>query len=184
MRICIVNFSGRQDGNCNDITKFIERELSSKHKVTLFEMCDLNITPCGKCDYECFCVGKSCPCLDDDIYDIYMELCSSDLVYYVIPNYINYPNAYFFIFNERKQGFFAPNSYIDLFGAYMGVAKKFVIVSNTEQDNFKQILMQHVLKDSSVDFLFLATKDLDKGSVGGGITESEQAKMMVRGFVS
>ena len=183
MKVCIVNFSGRRDGNCHDIAKLIEQSLIAKHEVTLFEMCNLDITPCGKCDYECFYADKTCPYIDDDICDIYMEICSSDLVYYIIPNYIDYPNAYFFIFNERKQGFFAPGLYTDLLGTYMGVAKKVVVVSNTEQDNFKKILGSHMSEDKHAEFLFMAAKDFDKGGVRGGMMECGQAKAQLAAFI-
>ena len=73
------------------------------------------------------------PYIGDDAVAVYTAICASELTYYVVPNYIDYPNAYFFIFNERKQGFFGRNS--NLIEQYLGVVKKFVIVSNTEQDN-------------------------------------------------
>jgi len=176
MKICIVNFSGRRDGNCHDIAVFIEQTLAVAHKVTLFEMCNLNINPCGKCDYECF-YKDICPYDNDDIVGIYNALCSSDLAYYIIPNYIDYPNAYFFMFSERKQGYFASRP-----GQYLGIKKKFVVVSNTGEENFRQILSQHVLDSDNGDFLFMATKGFDKGSPRGGMMESEKAKEVVRGF--
>ena len=180
MKICIVNFSGRRDGNCHDIAKFIEQTLSGEHETTLFEMCDMDVLPCGKCGYECFYKDKNCPYAGDDLAALYAAVCTSDLAYYIVPNYINYPNAYFFIFNERKQGFFGHNP--DLSGRYSETAKKFIVVSNTEEDNFKQILGRHIPKGGPADFLFMATKDFDKGGVRGGMMESEQAKTKVRGF--
>ena len=180
MNVCIINFSGRRNGNCHDIAKFIERQLMAEHEVTLFEMCDLDVAPCGRCDYECFYKDKTCPYNDDGMAGIYTAICSSDLTYYIVPNYIDYPNAYFFIFNERKQGFFGRRA--DLAARYMDTAKKFVVISNTGEDNFRQILGRHVSEGSSADFLFMATADFDKGGVRGGMMESEQAKTTVRGF--
>jgi len=180
MKVCIINFSGRHNGNCHDVAKFIEQTLAPEHEVTLFEMCNLDISPCGKCDYECFYKEKLCPYADDDINRIFFALCTSDLAYYVLPNYIDYPNAYFFMFCERKQGFFAQKP--DLLERYLPTAKKFVVVSSTEENNFRQILGKHVAKNSEVDFLFLSATNFDKGSARGGIMESEQAKTMVRGF--
>ena len=180
MKVCIVNFSGRRDGNCHDIAKFIEQTLSCQHEITLFEMCDMDVSPCGKCSYECFYKEKTCPYINDNLAALYTAICTSDLAYYIVPNYINYPNACFFIFNERKQGFFGHNT--DLAKKYSETAKKFIVVSNTEEDNFRQILGRHVSEDSRGDFLFMATKDFDKGGVRGGMMESEEAKMKVRGF--
>jgi len=179
MKICIINFSGRRDGNCHDIAGFIKQSLEQNHDVTLFEICDLDVSPCGKCDYECLYKDKICPYAGDDISAIYDALCASNLTYFVLPNYIDYPNSYFFIFNERKQGYFAQKP-----GLYLDIPKKFVVVSSTEQDNFKHILGRHNANSSDADFLFLAAKDFDKGGVKGGIMESEQAKQLVRGFIS
>jgi len=180
MKICIINFSGRAGGNCYDVAKLIEQTVATEHDVTLFEMCHLDITPCGKCDYECFNTDTSCPYTKDDIAKIYSALCSSDLAYYIIPNYIDYPNAYFFIFNERKQGFFGYKP--DLLEWYLKIPKKFVAISNTEEDNFKQILGRHVLENDDANFLFLATKDFNTGGVRGDMMQCEQAKEMVRRF--
>jgi multimeric flavodoxin WrbA len=181
MKICVVNFSGRRDGNCHDIARFIEQSLAAEHEITLFEMCDLEVAPCGKCDYECFYEDKTCPYAYDDMAGIYNTICMSDLSCYILPNYIDYPNAYFFIFNERKQGFFGRRTHLS--ERYSRIAKKFVVVSNTEEDNFRQILGRHVAENGCGEFLFLAAKDFDKGGVRGGMMESEQAKAQLYKFI-
>ncbi|MCL2376679.1 MAG: NAD(P)H-dependent oxidoreductase [Defluviitaleaceae bacterium] len=180
MKICIINFSGRKGGNCHDVAKLVEQIEATEHEVTLLEMCDLDIEPCGKCGYECFSKDVICPYAGDAIACIYSAVCSSDLAYYIVPNYINYPNAYFFIFNERKQGFFAHKP--DLLERYLRLRKKFVVISNTEEDNFREILGRHVLENGDVEYLFLATTSFDKGSARGGMMQCEQAKDIVRGF--
>ncbi|MCL2573917.1 MAG: hypothetical protein FWE34_05115 [Defluviitaleaceae bacterium] len=85
---------------------------------------------------------------------IFITLCRSDLAYYVLPNYIDYPNAYFFMFCERKQGFFGANRH--LLDRYMPLKKRFVVVSNTDAGSIKRCL--------------------------GGIMGSEKAQTMVKGF--
>ena len=183
VKVCIVNFSGRKNGNCHDTAKFVEQALTPEHEVNLFEMCNLKIAPCGKCDYECFYRDKKCPYADDDAFSVYHAVCAADLVYYIVPNYIEYPNAYFFTFNERKQGFFAPGTNINLIEAYINAAKKFIVVSNTEQDNFKQILNRHVAEGDDTNFLFMSTSHFDKGNARGGMMTSDRAKQQVGDFV-
>jgi len=173
MNISIVNFSGRRNGNCHDISRFIEQILLAKHEVILFEMCNLEFSPCGKCDYECFDGEKICPYADDDIAGVYAAICIFDLVYCVVPNYIDYPNAYYFAFNERKQGFFA--QYSDLLKRYLRVPKKFIVVSNTHQDNFRKILGQ--------DILFMSSQDFEVGGVLGGMMRSDKAREIIKGFI-
>jgi len=183
LKICVINFSGRKNGNCHDIAKVIEQSFLAEHEVTLFEMCDLNITPCGKCEYECMIKDKDAPCphMNDDIVSIYSALGSSDWIFYIVPNYSDYPNANFFIFNERKQVFCSYKP--ELLEQYMKARKKFVVVSNTEKENFKHAFEYHVPKNSDINILFLAASSFHKISVMGGLMESKEAKQMVVDFI-
>lgn len=182
MKVCIINFSGRQNGNCHDVAKIIEQSLITEHEVTLYEMCDLNINPCGKCGYECFNENEYCPYADDDVKIIYSSIDLSDSVYYVIPNYSDYPNAYFYAYNERSQSIFSFQS-PDLYERYLQTDKKFIVISNTEEENFKRAFKYHVPENREVNVLFLAAKTFDKGSVRGGLMESERARQIVVDFI-
>jgi multimeric flavodoxin WrbA len=182
LKICIINFSGRQNGNCHDVAKIIEQLLIPEHEVTLYEICDLNIHPCGKCRYECFSENKSCPYADDDVKSIYSSINLSDSVYYVVPNYSNYPNAYFYAYSERSQSIFSFQP-PDLYEQYLQTDKKFIVISNTEEENFKRAFQYHVPENTKPNILFLAARTFDKRSVNGGLLESEKAKQMVVNFV-
>ena len=182
MKVSIVNFSGRRNGNCHDIACFVVEMLANTYETMLFEMSDIDVNPCGKCNYECLDAPDDCP-VDDDIASIYTALCESDLIYFVVPNYINNPNAYFFILNERKQGIFGRKP--DLLEHYLKIEKKFVVVSNTKSDSFQQIFKGHVKnKPLADDILFLATKDFEKGGIRGGLMENKQAQQLLGDFIS
>jgi multimeric flavodoxin WrbA len=182
VKACIINFSARKNGNCHDIAKIIEQSLVNKYDVTLYEMCDLNVSPCGKCRYECFITDNTCPYSEDDIKNIYSSINSSNFAYFVVPNYSDYPNAYFYIFNERSQSVFTHQP-PELYEQYLRVSKKFVVVSNTEEENFAQAFKYHLPENCEAEILFIASKLFDKSSVSSGLMESEQARQLVIDFI-
>jgi len=173
---CIVNFSGRYNGNCNDIAGYIKEVLDAD--VDIFDFYGVKATPCGNCNYECLDAADGC-LINDEIADVYAALISADAIYFVVPNYINYPCANFWIFNERKQGVFGRKH--DLERHYLQIKKKFVVVSNTEKDNFRQIFKSHVKGEP--DILFLATRDFAKGGVRGGLMGDAQAQAILKEFI-
>ena len=180
MKISIINFSSRSNGNCHNISKVVEKEYSDCHEVYLYEMSELKVTPCGKCDYECFDEYLSCPHIDDDIVPLYSAVCSSDLPYLIFPNYCDYPCAEFFMFNERSQCFFRNNN--DMLEKYLSANKKFIVVSNTEKENFRQIFRYHVTENIEPDTLFLPPKNFNKVSVNGDLMDSTEAIRAVISF--
>ena len=103
MKTVIVTFSSRQDGNCSQIGKLIA---SMTQDPVLFDFSGFDIHPCGRCAAECFAARENCPYAADQEYEMLEAMIHSDTVYFVIPNYCDYPCANFFIFNERSQCFF------------------------------------------------------------------------------
>jgi len=176
MNVAVVNFSGRMNGNCHDISREIKNALGNCG-VTIIDMGHMDIRPCGRCNYECLDAQNACP-VKDDIGGIYETLCAASLIFYVVPNYINYPCANFFVFNERKQGVFGRNA--ELLQKYLEIPKGFVVVSNTEKDNFRQIFKGHAA--SPPDILFMATRDFDS-NVRGGMMKNANARKKLRGFL-
>lgn len=181
MKITIINFSGRQNGNCHNITNIVKGVFGADNEVIVKETRDLAITPCGGCNYECFAKNVNCPHVKDDVFGVYDSVCRSDLAVYIVPNYCDYPNANFFIFNERSQCFF--QNHPEALERYLGVSKKFIVVSNTERDNFKRAFAYHVMENVTADILFLAAKDFHKSSVNGDLMDSAQARLSVEMFI-
>jgi len=176
MKVSIVNFSGRSNGNCSGIAGYIKEILNAD--VDIFDFSGTKITPCGNCNYECLDAADGC-LINDGITNVYTALISADVIYFIVPNYINYPCANFWIFNERKQGVFGRKPKLEKH--YLQIKKKFVVVSNTEKDNFRQIFKSHV--EGEPDILFLATRDFAKGGVRGGLMEDAQAQAMLKEFI-
>jgi len=182
MKITIINFSGRTDGNCHSIAKVIRQVLSSGNEITLMESCHLNIAPCGNCGYSCFDEAPICPYAGDAIFGLYSSICASDLAFFIVPNYCDYPNSGFFIFNERSQSFF-PKDSDDLYNQYLRVNKKFIVVSNTERDNFTRVFQYHVEDNAKPDVLFLSAKEFGKVSIQGDLMNSALARLAVEAFL-
>jgi len=182
MKISIINFSGRPNGNCHRIAKVIENTLPLDNEITLKEICHLSIMPCGNCNYSCFDEDSTCPYAGDDIFDIYHSICVSDLTFFIVPNYCDYPSSGFFIFNERSQSFF-PKDSDDLFQQYLRVKKKFIVVSNTEKDNFRRVFQNHAEDNTNPNILFLSAKQFGKVSIQGDLMDSVQARYAVKEFI-
>lgn len=98
----IVSFSGRSNGNCDTIAKYI----SSKDDSVLF-MRELSTQPCADCDYEC--MSAQCKYRDDGIYTFFEKLSLADKIFFIVPMYCGNPSALYFIMNERCQDYYIQN---------------------------------------------------------------------------
>ena len=134
MNVLILSFSGRAGGNCDGISRVVAGQHPNS---AVFRFSDRQIRPCGGCRYECFGKESACPYLEDPEFSLLDRICRSDLVYFVVPNYCDYPCAHYFIFNERSQCFF--QSKPEQLETFLRVPKKFIVVSNTNRENFTSI---------------------------------------------
>ena len=98
-------------------------------------------------------------------------VCQSDIVYMIVPNYCGYPCANYFAFNERSVGYF--NMDRELMKRYISVQKRFIVISNTEGDNFRNALQQQTNEEPVI--LYLKSGKYRKRSTAGDIMESEEA---------
>jgi len=179
MEIAIINFSGRENGNCRAISQTVAR-FHGEDAVFYCGFCSLEVHPCGKCGYECFERRSACPYLDDGIFEMYERVTGCGLAYFIVPNYCDYPNANFFLFNERGQCFFQGHQ--ELLDKYLAVPKKFIVVSNTGRDNFIQAFAYQISEGKTPDILFLPAKSYKKVSVAGDLMTSPEAEQDVEGF--
>lgn len=176
--ICVISFSGRSGGNCWKIAELVGEQFNVR--VKLFDFSALNITPCGKCGYDCFISAESCPYLNDSVYGIYEAVSESDLTFFIVPNYCDYPCSLFFAFNERSQCYFQ-KKYSRL-GKYLSVRKKFIVVSNTDRDNFVSAFRYQVEENIDPEILFLSSRRFGKVSIEGNLTDSEEARELIKRY--
>lgn len=177
MGICVITFSSRKNGNCHQIGELIG-SLSSD--VKQYHFSDFEIHPCGNCHCECFTKGDLCPWIEDKECELLDAVTNSTLAYFVLPNYCDYPCAHFFIFNERSLCYFQNDQ--ERLDAYERVPKKVIVVSNTNENHFRDALSYHA--DPAPDILFLPAKKYGKASVNGDLLSSEQAVADLRKFIS
>lgn len=182
MKISVISFSGRQGGNCSRIAEELCKSLSRtpNEEVKSYELSELTLTPCGGCGYECFEDREQCPYFGDSVFKLYEAVTESDLTYFIVPNYCDYPCSLFFAFNERGQCYFQKRQ--DRLDKYLAVKKKFIVVSNTNRDNFTAAFLYHVEETSEPDILFLEAKRFHKVSIRGDLMDSEEAREAVRQF--
>jgi hypothetical protein len=107
------------------------------------------------------------------------EIVHSDLTYFILPNYCDYPCANFFVFNERSQCYFQGRP--ELLEAYEKVPKRAVVVSNTNEENFRQAMAYHAYEKA--DILFLPAKQYGKESIKGDLLTSREAVSDIMAFV-
>ena len=174
--VVILNFSGRNNGNCEDISMFIEtfyvNSNTCSYKVGEY------YSPFGNCDYECLRQGPGCPNLTEKQIKIMEDVLASDITYFIVPNYCGFPCANYFAFNERSVGFF----HLDRaqMTNYIEVKKKFILVSNTEGDQFHKAMEQ---QSNSPDTLYLKSSTYQKKSISGDILTSKSAQATLKSFL-
>jgi len=103
VRVACIVFSARQRGNCWDCADFLLGELRRRgFDGEIINICEYDVKPCSRCEYECFSKTKKCP-VRDDAKRIYEKLEKSHGITFVAPTYGGTPPALFFAFKERAQ---------------------------------------------------------------------------------
>lgn len=180
MTACIISFSGRGGGNCSSIAQVLLGALAGRGRVDYFDFSTLRVNPCGQCGYECFQARERCPYFDDPEFALCDTVARSDIAYFIVPNYCDYPCSNFFIFNERSQCYFQHHG--ELLARYEAVPKKFITVSNTGRDNFTAAFQYHT-GDAPPDVLFLSARRFGRVSVRGDLMDSPEARAELLRFI-
>lgn len=180
MRICVVSFSGRKDGNCSRIAREIQSCLQGE-EITLFDLAEVTLHPCGQCACECFADGQACPHIDDAEYPLLDAMTHSDMAYLVVPNHCDYPGAYYFAFNERSLCYFSGHE--ALLERYARIRKRFVVVSGGETAHMEEAFRQQTGGESP-EMLVLSARRYDRRSIAGDLMDDERARQAVWDFVA
>ena len=169
-KISILSFSARENGNCEHISDFIA-QYHNASDATVYRIGG-KIVPCSDCNYECLTPGLTCPQITHYLKHVIDACCNSEMIYYVVPNFCGYPCASYFAYAERSIGYFSTDRAI--MGNYRSIPKRFIIVSNTENESFKQAMRQQVTGEPEI--LYLKTSKYQKQSIAGDILDSTEAK--------
>jgi multimeric flavodoxin WrbA len=178
-KVCIISFSSRKNGNCEHIAEQIVEYYDIRTNVHYYSVDAEDFGPCGGCDYECLKPGVVCPRLNDRQKIIMDTICSSDLVYYIVPNYCGYPCANYYAFNERCVGYFGLDRM--KMNQYMSVKKRFIVVSNTQTEAFRSAMQQQTKDEPEI--LYMMTGKYHKKSIAGDLMESDAAKADLEAFL-
>lgn len=176
-RVLIISFSNKKSGNCEQISELIQENLDAETEI--FRFSENPIHACGHCRYQCFDDNRCCPYYDDPEFGLLRSVCLSDLVYFVVPNYCDYPCANFFIFNERSQVYF--QGYRERLMEYEAIPKRFIVVSDSESGNFATAFDYHC--EGTPEILYVSAKKYGKHSIAGDILKSQQARMDILKFI-
>ena len=177
MKTVIVSFSSRANGNCAQIGRYVCEHTEDS---VLFSFSDFSIHPCGGCDYDCFGDREACPHIGDRECEILDAIVHSEITYFVIPNYCDYPCANYFSFNERSQCYFQGKA--ELLNVYLRIPKRSIVVSSTNEKNFIKALAYQTEQEPEI--LFLSARQYGKSSIRGNLLTSEIAVSDIREFIS
>ena len=177
--IVLIRFSSREKGNCAAISAYLET-IHSQDSITHYTIDNQVVTPCSNCNYECLKPGEKCPQITAAQTNVMDAICNADLAYFIIPNYCGFPPASYYAFNERSVGYF--NLDRVLMGKYRAVTKKFIIVSNTEGQNFENAVRSQVM--GNPEMIYLKTSKYGKQSTAGDLMDSVEAKADLQAFLA
>ena len=177
MSVCIISFSSRKDANCHQISDYVQSIYPNAKR---YDFSDFRISGCGFCSCQCFQDGDKCPYVQDKEREILDAITHSELAIYVVPNYCDFPCSNYFAFNERSICYFRNNE--NLLSKYLYVPKKFIVVSNSNQDNFKKVFSYQTV--GTPDILFLASYEYGKDCITGSLPSSDVAMDEVWHFIS
>ena len=176
----IVSFSGRNNGNCEQVATHICNTIEKRTNVLVYKFSEFRITSCGYCDYECFHKVSVCPHIGDMEKELLSKISRSDMVYFIVPNYCDHPCANFYLFNERSLCYFQNEP--ELLEQYLRVTKKFIAISNSQPESFRIAFEQQT--DKEPEILYLSAKDYGKRSIDGNIMESSVARADLDAFLN
>lgn len=176
MSVCIVSFSSHKDGNCAHIGDFVNSMYPNAKR---FYFSEIKLNACGDCSYQCFVNGNKCPFANDKEMEILDAITNSQLTFFIVPNYCDYPCSNYFVFNERSLCYFQNNE--SLLNRYLNVSKKFIVVSNTNKDNFKTAFAYQT--NGKPQILFLSSKKYGKKSIDGDLLSSKEAIEELKKFL-
>ena len=176
--ITILSFSGRPDGNSIRVANTIA-DAVGKDNTQIIDFSEITVEPCHNCHCDCFLPEGKCP-VEDDVVGIYKKIMESERVFFVLANYCGYPNAKYFAFNERSSAFFLRNH--ELLAKYLAVPKKFIVISNSNQDKFTELAQYQVPEGSTPEMLFLSSRNFNVSSFAGNLMDNREAWSLVTTF--
>lgn len=179
MRIDVINYSSRKNGNGYHIAEYIKGIiLRENRECDLIDFSRFFANACGKCNYECF--DSDCVHKNDEIYNAYRKILKADMVISVIPIYGGLPCSNFFVFNERAQGAFRDEEFEQL----EEIRNKYIIIGNTGVEITKKIIGENDNHAKEEDFLVISSNEVGERSIKGNLMEYDRYREKINKFVA
>ena len=177
MNISIIDFSGRNgQGNCWKIAKYIYNKLSFNNHISLIKYSNLNIKGCSKCNYSCLNPNVFKCDNPDETNDVYLQVNQSDIAFYIIPIYSDYPCSNYFIFKERSQ------ATVDLhMKNYNKIKKCFIFIANTGEKNIKNVVEDEPGVNNVA--LILSTNEFNTKGFYGDLVEKSECLLKIDKYI-
>ena len=173
MDLISIDFSGRDNGNCQKSQNIIGEELrKSGFVLDILKISKYHISPCSNCKYECFSKGRCC--IQDD-YDILInKIINYESALYVIPNYRGHASSLYHIYNERMEGL---DKEIKL--KIKNIKKYIIIIGNLNVG--ADMAAHEILYDTGNDIiqnevLSLSSREYSNKSIDGTLTSITDVK--------
>ncbi|MCM1561940.1 MAG: NAD(P)H-dependent oxidoreductase [Butyrivibrio sp.] len=178
MKVCVINFSSRKNGNGHHILEYITEIMSKERgEYDIIDFSSFDVNPCGKCNYECF--GNLCIYRDDGIYSAYRKILMASIVVSVIPIYGGLPCSNFFAFNERAQGAFRDEE----FGKLESIRNKYIIIGNSGKEITKKIVYENDKNAKEDDFIAVSSNEMGEQSIKGNLMDYEYYRKKIERFI-
>lgn len=184
MRLFSLAFSARQSGNCSKMLQYCLSQPPLKSMEQ--DPCNtfsLTISPCQRCNYECFLENGICPLnSSDDVALLYHKWSQSDLALFAIPVYGGNLAAQYLAFYERGQAFFKDGqSYHDLLRK-----THFLIIGNLIAGG-DMALHQALYPFANLGFwpetLILSSYEYGRKSISGDLIESAEVRSRLEAWI-
>ena len=181
MNVGIYSFSSRRSpGNCKRISDFIMNRFELCN-FSYFNIDKMDIHHCSNCEYQCFHDNLSCIYNKDESKSIFTSIILNDLSIFIVPIYCDLPPSSLFILNERSQSFFKNFLQYDNF---KNKKKAFILISNTNICNVKNIIKHMFQVEDDNSFLVLSSHDYNLKSINGDLIQEKAVKDALYNFIS
>lgn len=177
MKALGIAFSARKAGNCSRSIEYCLRKLEERKFQTKFlNACELKITPCSHCKYECFAKPKKkCP-IEDDVKMIFDEIFETDVILFAIPNYATHPSGLYRAWFERG----CMLNWEDVEKVVLPKPKGYIVVSSLAATGGDQVLHEILTEFYNTSYrpeaILLQAREYERDSLKGDLIEVPEVK--------
>ncbi|WP_445486813.1 flavodoxin family protein [Niallia sp. 03133] len=182
MKILGLAFSSRKAGNSSKMLYYCLSKLKhNMHETELIHVHDLDMNPCGKCNYEC-CKKEDCP-IHDDLPALFAKCLDADLLLFALPTYCGHLPSTYFMFSERSQALLANETIYE-----EGILKKvnFIFIGNIiagADMSSHEALYSFAGKSFFPETILISSRDYNRKPINGDLIELEQVQDKLERFV-